>query len=269
MRERIKPLLDSLRLKGMANCIEDVLNDAENQGKAITDVLLELLEAQHRDQQERSLANRIKLAKLPWSWAIDTFPFKQQPGIKKTQIMGLANLTFIQRNENIIFIGKPGTGKSGIAMGLLRLALLNGHRGRFYNAQDMLNELYSSLADRTTSKLFNNLCSYEILVIDELGYLTLTPEQINMFFKLIDMRYQRKSTIITTNLDFEDWYAVFKQKGLVDAMLDRFKHHCTIIHINGPSLRVPQSSIDIPKNKKTTAKLVINNLDDSSEEESA
>ena len=134
------------------------------------------------------------------------------------------------------------TGKSGIAMSILRLALLNGHRGRFYNAQDMLNELYASLADRTTSKLLNILCAYEILVIDELGYLTLSPEQVNMFFKLIDMRYKRKSTIITTNLDFEDWYGVFQQKELVDAMLDRFKHYCTIIRIDGPSLRDPQSS---------------------------
>jgi DNA replication protein DnaC len=265
MREKIKSLLDNLRLKGMANCVEDVLNDGENKGKAIADVLLELLEAQHRDQQERSLGARIKRAKLPWSWTIDTFPFKQQSGINKTQIMGLANLTFMQRNENLIFIGKPGTGKSGIAMGLLRLALLSGHRGRFYNAQDMLNELYSSLADRTTSKLLNTLCSYELLVIDELGYLTLNPEQINMFFKLIDMRYRKKSTIITTNLDFEAWYDVFKQKELVDAMLDRLKHHCTIIHIDGPSLRVPQSSIDTTTNKKTTPKLVTNSLDESSE----
>ena len=260
MKERIKLLLDSLRLKGMNNCIEDVLNDAENQGKAITEVLLELLEVEHREQQERALASRIKRAKLPWNWTIDTFPFKQQPGIKKGQIMGLANLTFMQRNENIIFIGKPGTGKSGIAMGLLRLAVLNGYRGRFYNAQDMLNELYASLADRTTSKLLNTLSSYELLVIDELGYLTLTSEQINIFFKLIDMRYQKKSTIITTNLDFEAWYDVFKHKELVDAMLDRFKHHCTTIHIEGPSLRVPQSSMDSTEDKKENDKTTKNNI---------
>jgi DNA replication protein DnaC len=243
MREKIKALLEKLQFRGMASCIDDCLNTAENQGTAIVNVLLELLEAEYRDQQERSLANRIKNAKLPWEWTIDTFPFKRQPSINKTQIMGLANLTFIERNENIIFIGKPGTGKSGLAMGLLRLALLNGSRGRFYNAQDLLNELYTSLADRTTSKLLTTLCNYEILLIDELGYLNLTSEQINIFFKLIDMRYQRKSTIITTNLAFEDWYDVFKQKALVDAMLDRLKHHCTVITIDGPSLRSPQSSI--------------------------
>lgn len=239
MKENIKQLLDGLRLRGMAACLDEVLTHAEQQGTATVEVLLELLQAEHRDKQERGLESRIKRAKLPWNWTLDTFPFAQQPGIIKTQIMGLAKLTFMARSENIIFIGKPGTGKSGIAMGLLRLALLNGYRGRFYNAQDMLNELYASLADRTTSKLLNTLSSYDLLIIDELGYLTLTSEQINIFFKLIDMRYRKKPTIITTNLDFEQWYDVFKQKELVDAMLDRFKHNCTTIHIDGPSLRIP------------------------------
>lgn len=253
MREDIKSLLERLRLRGMAACVDDLLNEAEHHGKSINEFLVELLEAEHRDQQERRLASRIKQAKLPWDWTIDTFPFKQQPGVNKTQIMGLAKLNFIERNENIIFIGKPGTGKSGIAMGLLRLALLNGYRGRFYNAQDMLNELYASLADRSTSRVLNHMCNYDLIVIDELGYLTLTQEQINIFFKLIDMRYQKKATIITTNLDFEAWYDVFKQKELVDAMLDRFKHHCTVIQIEGPSLRVPQSSLEEPEKKSSKA----------------
>lgn len=250
MKENIKLLLDSLRLRGMAACIDDVLIHAEQQGTATVDVLLELLEAEHRDKQERSLEARIERAKLPWDWTLDTFPFKQQPGINKTQIMGLAKLTFMERSENIIFIGKPGTGKSGIAMGLLRLALLNGYRGRFYNAQNLLNELYASLADRTTSRLLKTLASYDLIIIDELGYLTLTTEQINIFFKLIDMRYRKKPTIITTNLDFDAWYDVFKQKELVDAMLDRFKHACTTIRIDGPSLRTPSEKQNVKKGKE-------------------
>jgi DNA replication protein DnaC len=250
MREKICVLLDQLRLHGMTACLEDVLNHAERHGTAMSDVLIELLEAEHRHQQERCLEGRIKRAKLPWPWTIDTFPFKDQPGVNKAQIMGLAKLTFVERKDNLIFIGKTGTGKSGIAMGLLRLALLNGYRGRFYNAQDMLNELYTSLADRRTSKLLNSLSSYDVLVIDELGYLTLTSEQINIFFKLIDMRYQKKATIITTNLAFEAWYEVFKHKELVDAMLDRLQHHSTIIRIDGPSLRAPKHSEERPKKQK-------------------
>ena len=185
MHEKLHSLLNSLRLKGIASCIDDVLNTAEKNGTAISEVLIDLLETEYVTQQDRALTNRIKRAKLPWGWSLDTFPFKKQPGINKTQIMGLAKLNFLEQNENIIFIGKTGTGKSGIAMGILRLALLNGYHGRFYNAQDMLNELYASLADKTTSKMLNILSKYPILVIDELGYLNLTPEQINIFFKLI------------------------------------------------------------------------------------
>jgi DNA replication protein DnaC len=261
MKEKIKQLLDSLRLRGMSASLDDTLAIAQQQGTATVDVLLELLQAEHRDQQERCLASRLQRAKIPWDWTIDTFPFKQQPGVNKTQIMGLAKLTFIERSENIIFIGKPGTGKSGIAMGLLRLALLNGYRGKFYNAQDMLNELYSSLADRTTSRLLKTLASYDLVVIDELGYLTLTTEQINIFFRFIDMRYRKKSTIITTNLDFEAWYEVFQQKELVDAMLDRFKHYCTTIRIQGPSLRDPTEE----KDAKSKSSKEIKNQESASE----
>jgi DNA replication protein DnaC len=254
MIDKIKSLLDQLHFKGMSACLEEVLIRAEQQGCAINDVLIELLEAEYRDQQERALQSRIRRAKLPWGWTLDSFPFKQQPGVNKTQIMGLAKLSFIQRNENLIFIGKPGVGKSGIAMGLLRLALINGYRGRFYNAQDMLNDLYASFADRTSSRLLKTLSQYDLLIIDELGYLSLTDEQINIFFKLIDMRYQKKATLITTNLDFEAWYSVFRQKELVDAMLDRFNHCCTTIRINGPSLRVAQSSLDETKPQTTKSK---------------
>lgn len=252
MRERIQALLDQLRLQGMASCLEDVLLRAEKGGLATHDVLIELLEREYQHQQERCLESRLKRAKLPWPWTLDTFPFKKQPGINKTQIMGLAKLTFIERNDNVIFIGKTGTGKSGIAMSLLRLAVLNGYRGRFYNAQDMLNELYASLADRTTSKVLHTLANYDVIVIDELGYLTLTHEQINIFFKLIDMRYQKKTTIITTNLDFEAWYEVFKHKELVDAMLDRLNHGCTVIRIDGPSLRVPKNGEESEENRKSS-----------------
>jgi len=239
MHTQLHTLIAQLRLQGIAACLDQVLSEAQHNGTAIQDVLTTLLETEYQDRMARALNNRIKSAKMPWSWSIDTFPFKQQPDINKSQIMSLAKLDFIKQLENITLIGKPGTGKTGIAISLLRLALINGYRGRFYNAQDLLNELYASLADRTTSNLLKTIVAYDIIIIDELGYLTLTTEQINIFFKLIDMRYHKKSTIITTNLDYPQWYEVFKNKELVDAMLDRFNHYCTTIYIKGSSLRVP------------------------------
>jgi DNA replication protein DnaC len=254
MNAKIAELLIKLKLSGMTECIEEVLKSADKDGMATEDVLLELLEAEYRDKQARSLDNRITHAKLPEEWTLDTFPFNQQPGVNKIQIMNLAKLNFIERHENIIFIGKTGTGKSGLAMGLLRQALMNGYRCKFYDAQTMLDELYTSLVDRTTPKLLKKLFNYDCIAIDEIGYLNLNPEQVNMFFKLIDMRYGKKPTIITTNLNFDEWYGVFKQKELVDALLDRFRHYCNVITIKGASLRTMEKDGSSKKKRQSKNK---------------
>ena len=239
MREKIRQLLIELRLNGVQNTLDSQLDAAEKNGTAIQKILYRLLCEELAYRQQRSMEYRLKHAKIPFDWTLKTFPFEKQPGVKKSQVMSLAGLDFIERAENIVFIGKPGTGKSGLAIGLLRTALVNGYRGRFYNAQDLLDELYASLADRSTPKLIKRLCNYPILLIDELGYLTLKAEQINAFFKLMGERYGKSSTIITTNLDYPDWYELFQRKTLVDALLDRLKHRCITIKIKGPSLRTP------------------------------
>jgi len=239
MIEEITKLFDQLKFHGMQSAFDSILQEAQKEGHPLQWGILQLLREEHRYRQERSHANRIKLAKIPWDWSLETFPFDRQPGVQAQQIRSLANLEFISRSENIVLIGNPGTGKTGIAIGLLRQSLLEGYRGRFYNAQNLIDELYASLADRSTTKLIDKLTRYDVLVIDELGYLTLKPEQTNAFFKLLDERYGRRSTIITTNLKYPEWYDLFKKKSLVDAMLDRVKHHCITINIDGPSLREP------------------------------
>jgi len=241
MNEILHHLLIQLRLKGMARALDQELTRAEKEGAPVSEVIHRLLIEELAYRQEQSQNYQLKQAKIPWDWTLKTFPFDKQPGVRKAQIRQLAGLSFLQRSENIVFIGNPGTGKSGLAIALLRQALISGYRGRFYRAQDLLDELYASLADRSTSKLMKQLCTYQPLVIDELGYLTLKSEQINAFFKLMDERYGKKSTIITTNLDYTEWYDLFHRKTLVDALLDRLRHHCITIRINGPSLRVPSN----------------------------
>ena len=241
MRNKIQQLLVDLRLKGIAQTLDRELDMADKKGTSVSEVIYRLLMEEHKYRQERSLEYRIKGAKMPLDWTLKSFPFEKQPGVRKHQIQSLAELSFIERAENIVFIGNPGTGKTGLGIGLLHQALVAGHRGRFYNAQDLLDELYASLADRTTPKLIKKLFNYDLLLIDELGYLTLKPEQINAFFKLMGERYGRKSTIITTNLDYPEWYDLFKRKSLVDALIDRLQHRCITIKIDGPSLRTPVS----------------------------
>jgi len=241
MRDKVEALLETLRLRGMGQALEHELNRAEQQGSPISETLYRLLMEESRYRSDKSMANRLKQAKIPWDWTLESFPFERQPAVNKGQIQELSGLDFIRRAENIVLIGSSGTGKSGLAIGLLRQALLGEYRGRFYNAQDLMDELYASLADASSTKLLKRLATYDLLVIDELGYLTLKPEQANAFFKLMDQRYNRKATIITTNLDYPEWYNLFKRKPLVDALLDRLQHHCITLRINGDSLRTPQT----------------------------
>ena len=238
MTDELLELIKQLRLKGMAAVFTELLTKAERHSWGHQELLRQLLREELGYRRERSVHYRLTQAKIPWSWTLNTFPFERQPAIDRTRIMTLAGLDFMQRGENIIFIGPTGTGKSGLASGLLRQALVSGYRGRFYNVQDLLDELYASLADRSTPKLLKKLCRYDLLVLDELGYLTLTSEQMNSFFKLMKERYEAgRPTIITTNLDFEHWYDILRPKDMVDALLDRLRHRCCIIHINGESLR--------------------------------
>lgn len=243
MKNKILTLLEELKFKGMAQSLDKQLAQAQKQGSSVQKILYQLLVEESRFRQERSLKYRIQQAKLPFDWTLNSFPFEQKPEINKTQIMTLSGLDFVQQGTNIVFIGKTGTGKTGLATGILRQALLNGYRGRFYYVQDLLDELYASLADRTTPKLFRYLCNLDILLLDELGYLTLKSEQMNAFFKLLTERYDaNKATIITTNLDYPKWYDLLQPKDMVDALIDRLKHRCITINITGSSLRTNKTN---------------------------
>jgi len=240
MRDKLHELLTRLRLRGIERSLDAELERAEREGAPPVEVLYRLLCEEEAAKREASLAYRLAQAKLPWRWTLDSFPFERQPGVDRAQIRSLAGLDFLRRHDNLLLIGAPGTGKTGIAIGLLREACLNGYHARFYNAQELFDELYASLADRSTTKLLSQLARMRPLLIDELGYLTLKPEQSNAFFRLMDQRYGRVSTIITSNLETEQWYELFDKKPLVDALLDRLQHHCITIRITGPSLRSPQ-----------------------------
>lgn len=236
----LEQLCTSLGLKQIPKIIERELARAEKQGATVREVLARLLREEYVYQRERSLKYRINQARLPERWTMETFPFDQQPGVNRTQIRQLAELDFVARAANLVFIGETAVGKTGLATGILIKALENGYRGLFVKAQDLFDEMYSSLADRSSRKLVNRLLRIDVLLIDELGYLNLRPEQSNIFFKLMEERYRRKSTIITTNLDYEQWYEFLGQKSMVDALLSRLRHHCTTIRVSATSLRPPQ-----------------------------
>lgn len=240
MSEDIKQLLKNLRLRKMAEIIDAELEAARKNSPSYTDFLARLLRAEWLDQQQRRVQSRIKQAHIPELWTLESFPFKNQPGVSRRQIREFAELEFIPKAENIVFIGNTGVGKTGLASGLLLKALQNGYRGLLIKAQDLFDDMYASIADRSSRKLVKRLANVDVLLVDEMGYLNLRPEQTNIFFKLMEERYRRKATIITTNLEYDQWHVFLGNKDLVAAMLSRLRHQCHTVRIDGPSLREPQ-----------------------------
>jgi len=254
MDDNLEQLLRSLGLLRMKEIIGRELERAADKQPSYTDFLARLLREEYLAKQERSMLYRIKQAKIPEPWTLETFPFKEQTGVNKAAIMQLAELDFIPSATNIVFIGETAVGKTGLASSLLRKALENGYRGRFIKAQNLFEEMYESLADRSTRKLVHHLANIDLLLIDEMGYLNLTKEQTNIFFRLMEERYNRKSTIITTNLDYDEWYDFLGNKKMVEALLSRLRHHCKTIRIDGPPLRPPDEEMPPPKSSKKKTK---------------
>ena len=240
MTEELEQLLKNLKLRRMLSVYDEQLRAAEKAQISYSEFVAGLLRAQWHDRQESALEWRIRRANLPERWSLETFPWSRQPGVNRKQIRAFAELDFVAKHENLVFVGEAGVGKTGLACGLLLKALQNGYRCQFIRAQDLFDEMYASLADRSTRQLLNRLARLDVLLIDEFGYLNLKPEQSNTFFKLMEERYHRHSTIITTNLIYDEWHNFLGNKSMVEALLSRVRHYCHTVTINGPSLRDPQ-----------------------------
>src|SRR5256886_1764934 len=198
-------LVKDLKAARNAEDLRGTVPRGEQGRHQLPEFVTRLVRAQFQARQEGALEWRIQRANLPERWSLETFPYARQPGVNRKQIRGFAELEFIAKAENVVFIGETARGKTGLASGLLLKALENGYRCQFVKAQDLFDEMYASLADRSSRQLLTRLARLDVLLVDELGYLNLKPEQSNMFFKLMDERYRRHSTIITTNLAYEEW----------------------------------------------------------------
>jgi DNA replication protein DnaC len=240
MNEELEQLLKNLRLKRILEIYEEQLRAAEKQQVSYTEFFVRLMRTQWQARQETALEWRIRQANLPERWSLDTFPFSRQPGVNRRQMRAFAELDFIAKAENIVLIGNTGVGKTGLGCGIMLKALENGYRCQFVRAQDLFDDMYASLADRSTRQLVKRLARVDVLQIDELGYLNLKPEQSNIFFKLMEERYHQHATIITTNLEYDAWPGFLGNRLMVEALLSRLRHYCHTVHINGPSLRDPQ-----------------------------
>jgi DNA replication protein DnaC len=238
--EELQQLLINLKLKAIGTRLDEYLSAAERNGTPIATLLTQLLRAEWQARQQAALAARLERARLPETWTLETFPFKIQTGVKERQIRTFAQLEFIPKAENIIFIGETGVGKTGLMSGLVLKAVQNGYRALFIKAQDLFDEMYASLADRSTRKLLRSLARVDVLGIDEMGYLNIKPEQTNIFFKLMEERHHRRPTLITTNLPYSAWQEFLGNRALTEALLSRLRERCHTVIIDGPCLRPQQ-----------------------------
>ncbi len=234
----LERFLRELGLSRMADILKERLRLCQHESWSYRRLLQELLEEELAFRRQRALERRIKRANLPEGWCLETFPFHLQPGVNRGQINELAELDFLRQGINLVFIAGTGRGKSGLSCSLLKKALLNGHTGMRQKVQDLLDDLHRSIADRRTTNLLRRLTRLDLLVADEMGHLNINADQANLFFKLIDDRYEaRKATIITTNLTYDDWGQYLKNPPLTAALLSRLRHRCITIEINGPDIR--------------------------------
>ena len=198
MDDDLEQLLAGLKLRRLGEIMPQELAWAEKHAPSYTDFLKRLFRQEYSAQQDRYLESRIRRAKLPERWSLHTFPWDRQPGIERRVIEQLAELGFIARGGNIVMIGPPGVGKTGLSSAILVKALYCGRRGLFIKAQELFDQMYTTLADRSSRELLDRLVGLDLLLIDEMGYLNLRPEQSNIFFKLMEERYAaNRSTIIT------------------------------------------------------------------------
>ena len=215
--------------------------ESENAAKAklsYQEYLYKVLQNQVVVRVDNSINAKIKKAKFPFIKSIEEFDFSFQPQVEEKLLRELCNLNFLSESKNIIFIGPPGVGKTHLSVSIGLKAAQARKRVLFFTAEDLINELISAEMSRRLQEYIDSLSRIDLLIIDELGYLEIGKHAASMFFKLISKRYERTSTIVTSNKPFEEWGEIFGDEVVATAILDRLLHHSYPFLIQGKSYRV-------------------------------
>lgn len=230
--------LRSFKLSGMVNSLPERINYAQNNKLSYQEFLLLLCEDEKCQRTDNNYNRRKNAAKLPSHKQIEDFDFSFQPSIDSKLINDLATCNYLNKGENIIFIGESGTGKTHLAVSLAFKALNKEYTVFFTTVSDMLYNLHIAKANNTYHKRLSQLINYDLLILDELGFKQLPRYAADDFFSLIAKRYENKSTIITTNKDFSNWNEIFDDVLLTRAIVDRLMHYANTFYIQGKSYRI-------------------------------
>lgn len=236
--ESLKANLERLGLKRIAETFESEADRAVQQKTSYSGYLGRLVGEELLAKTERSVNYRVKNAHFPYLKTVEGFNYGFQPTLSEALVRELAELAFLGRAENVVFVGPPGVGKTHLAIGLGIKACAARKRVRFYSAMDLLDELMAALAARDLVERLEALSRQDLLIIDELGYLPMDKPRANLCFQLVSRCYEQNSLVVTSNKAFNQWGEVFGDEVIAGAILDRLLHHSHIIAVQGESFRM-------------------------------
>lgn len=239
MDEQLQQILKHLRLGGLLAHWDELLAEARRGRFSHERLLKHVLEKEYRDKVEHARLLRRKRAHIPEMLEIETFPFARQSKLDRKRIMSLYDrFDYMTKQQNIVWLGPTGCGKTGLATGFLLQALDRGYRGYFITFPELVAELYASLADRSEQQILRKYARYDCLVIDEVGYVEIEPAQVGLFFTLMQKRHKTRTTLITSNLGFSEWGSLLKNNQLTGALLSRLTETSHVLNMkNCHSLR--------------------------------
>ena len=237
----IEAHLKRLRAPAMAKSYQTLARDAETSNQTYEGYLLALLDQEINQRDTKLQASRIQQAKFPAVKTLEQFNFSEVPTLNPAQFLSLAQSNWVDKGENLILIGRPGIGKTHLATGLAVAACRRGKKVRFVTTPALVNDLNEAREHHQLNRLKAYYNRIDLLVLDELGFVPFPKEGAEMLFNLIADRYERKSTLVTTNLEFSRWTQVLGDQTLAGAMVDRLTHHSQIIAIEGESYRFRES----------------------------
>jgi DNA replication protein DnaC len=238
--QRVVELCNELRLGGVAAQYPALAQKAAEKRTSFTDFVEELLVAEREARRARAREMFARIAGFPAVKTLDQYDFSFATGAPRKQIMELTSLAFVERAENVVFLGPSGVGKTHLAIALGYLATQKGYKTRFFSAADLVLMLEAAQRQgRYRQAMHRAVNAYRLLIIDEIGYLPMSREQANLFFQVVAQRYERGSMILTSNLTFGSWDSAFAGDSVLTvAMLDRILHHSIIVSVNGESFRL-------------------------------
>jgi len=204
--------------------------------------LLRMSELELLDRERRATERRVRQAKFPVVKSLDSFDFLAIPSLNKAMVLELVRSEFLLRRENVLLLGNSGTGKTHVALALGLAACQRGHRVRFTTAAALVHELMEARDEKKLLRYQKQIAAYELLIVDELGFVPLSKTGAELLFEVFSQRYERSSTLVTSNLPFQEWTEILGSERLTGALLDRLTHHVHILEMNGDSYRLKQST---------------------------